>query len=88
MGASLGESYRVLGASEKLYKVCAKPADYHITDEARNNDQVERLEDGEELGKPIDADNVWHKSTSIHQFIPFVQRPAQDWEKLIIVTFN
>jgi cytochrome b pre-mRNA-processing protein 3 len=63
IGASLGESYRVLGASEKLYKICAQPADYHITEEARNNDQVERLEDGEELGKPIDPDNVWHKST-------------------------
>ena len=62
MGASLGESYRVLGASEKLYKVCAMPADYHITEEARKNDQVERLEDGEELGKPIDPENVWHKS--------------------------
>ncbi|KID79849.1 Ubiquinol-cytochrome C chaperone, partial [Metarhizium brunneum ARSEF 3297] len=59
---TLGESYRVLGASEKLYKICAQPADYHISEEARNNDQVERLEDGEELGTPIDAGNVWHKT--------------------------
>lgn len=63
---TLGESYRVLGASEKLYKICAQPADYHISEEARNNDQVERLEDGEELGTPIDAGNVWHKSTLIN----------------------
>ncbi|KHN99569.1 Ubiquinol-cytochrome c chaperone, CBP3 [Metarhizium album ARSEF 1941] len=60
---TLGESYRVLGASERLYRICAQPADYHISEEARNNDQVERLEDGEELGTPAHAGNVWHKST-------------------------
>lgn len=59
----MGETYRVLGASEKLYKSCAKAADYHITEAERNNDQVDRLEDGEELGTPVDKDNVWHKST-------------------------
>ncbi|OAQ89289.1 3-oxoacyl synthase [Purpureocillium lilacinum] len=58
----LAESYRVLGASERLYKSCSKAADYHITEEERKNDQVEKLEDGEELGHPVDADNVWHKS--------------------------
>ncbi|KJZ74122.1 hypothetical protein HIM_06571 [Hirsutella minnesotensis 3608] len=58
---SLGESYRVLGASERLYKACARPADYHISEEARKKDEVERLEDGEELGRPMDKDNVWHK---------------------------
>ncbi|GAB0134761.1 hypothetical protein EsDP_00003118 [Epichloe bromicola] len=62
MGASLGESYRVLGASEKLYKMCGMPADYHITEAARKNDEVQRMEDGEELGDPIDKDNVWHKT--------------------------
>ncbi len=60
----LAESYRVLGASERLYKSCSKAADYHITEEERKNDQVEKLEDGEELGHPVDADNVWHKSAS------------------------
>ena len=64
MGASLGETYRVLGASERLYKVCARSADYHITEEARKNDEVERREDGEELGNAVDKDNVWHKSVS------------------------
>ncbi|KAG5932035.1 hypothetical protein E4U53_001518 [Claviceps sorghi] len=62
MGASLGESYRVLGASEKLYKVCGRPADYHITEAARKNDQVVKMEDGEELGDAIDKNNVWHKT--------------------------
>lgn len=54
----------MLGASEKLYKMCGMPADYHITEAARKNDEVQRMEDGEELGDPIDKDNVWHKSTS------------------------
>ncbi|UNI14122.1 hypothetical protein JDV02_000789 [Purpureocillium takamizusanense] len=58
----LAESYRVLGASERLYKACSKAADYHITEEERKNEQVEKLEDGEELGHPVDATNVWHKT--------------------------
>lgn len=62
MGSSLGESYRVLGASEKLYKLCGMPADYHISEHARKNDEVDKLEDGEEIGKPVDPNNVWHKS--------------------------
>ncbi|PHH84744.1 hypothetical protein CDD83_1466 [Cordyceps sp. RAO-2017] len=62
MGGSMAESYRVLGASERLYKACSVAADYHISEEARNNDRVERLEDGEELGEPVDKNNVWHKT--------------------------
>ncbi|KAF4511341.1 hypothetical protein G6O67_003147 [Ophiocordyceps sinensis] len=62
MGGSLAESYRVLGESERLYKACSRAADYHITDEARKKDEVERLEDGEELGRPVDKNNVWHKT--------------------------
>ncbi|KAJ6446570.1 3-oxo-5-alpha-steroid 4-dehydrogenase [Purpureocillium lavendulum] len=58
----LAESYRVLGASERLYKTCSKAADYHITEEERKNDQVEKLEDGEELGHAVDPENVWHKT--------------------------
>lgn len=52
----------MLGASEKLYKVCGMPADYHISETARKNDQVVKMEDGEELGEPIDKGNVWHKT--------------------------
>ncbi|KFA55845.1 hypothetical protein S40293_01981 [Stachybotrys chartarum IBT 40293] len=59
-GRSMTDSYRVIGASERLYKFCAKPADYRIPAEARKNDQVERLEDGEEVGRPVDPGNVWH----------------------------
>ncbi|PNY26933.1 CBP3-like protein [Tolypocladium capitatum] len=65
MGGSLAESYRVLGASERLYQACSKAADYHITEQQRKNDEVERLEDGEELGNPVDGDNVWHKTFNL-----------------------
>ncbi|KAH7328548.1 thiolase-like protein [Stachybotrys elegans] len=61
-GTSIASSYRLLGASEQLYKVCAKPANYKITADARKNDTVERREDGEEVGEPLDASNVWHKT--------------------------
>lgn len=65
-GGSLAESYRVLGASEQLYKACSQPADYHISEAARRNDKVERLDDGEELGRPANRDNVWHKTFKLH----------------------
>lgn len=64
LGSSLRDSYRVVGASERLFKVCAKPADYHITDEERKKDLVQKRDDGEEIGKAVDPENVWHKSTS------------------------
>ncbi|KAG5981534.1 hypothetical protein E4U55_002838 [Claviceps digitariae] len=62
LSSSLGESYRVLGASEKLYKACGRPADYHISEAARKKDKVVKMEDGEELGNPLDKDNEWHKT--------------------------
>ncbi|KAK4069991.1 uncharacterized protein Triagg1_6786 [Trichoderma aggressivum f. europaeum] len=62
LGSSIGESYRVLGASERLFKACAKAADYHITEEERKNDQVERLDDGEEIGQALEEGNIWHNT--------------------------
>lgn len=64
LGSSIGESYRVLGASERLFKACAKTADYRITEEQRKNDQVERLDDGEEIGQALEEGNIWHNSMS------------------------
>lgn len=58
----LRDSYRVVGASERLFKVCAKPADYSITDEERRQDRVQRRDDGEEVGKAKDPENVWNNS--------------------------
>lgn len=54
------EPYRVIASTEQLYKICAAPADYHITPEERKNDQVQRLEDGEEVGHATIKDNLWH----------------------------
>ncbi|PTB64294.1 hypothetical protein BBK36DRAFT_1178922 [Trichoderma citrinoviride] len=62
LGSSIGESYRVLGASERIFKACSKAADYRITEEERKNDQVERLEDGEEIGKSLEDGNIWHNA--------------------------
>lgn len=64
LAGSLAGSYHVLGATERLFKACSRPADYRISDEARKRDEVERLDDGEELGRPVVALNVWHKSAS------------------------
>ncbi|KAH0498984.1 hypothetical protein TgHK011_006207 [Trichoderma gracile] len=62
LGSSIGESYRVLGASERIFKAASKAADYRITEEERKNDQVERLEDGEEIGKSLEQGNIWHNA--------------------------
>ncbi|OAA48283.1 Ubiquinol-cytochrome C chaperone [Beauveria brongniartii RCEF 3172] len=61
----LRDSYRVVGASERLFKVCAKPADYRITDEERKQDLVQKRDDGEEIGKANDPDNVWNKALGL-----------------------
>ncbi|TFB05889.1 CBP3-like protein [Trichoderma ghanense] len=65
LGSSIGESYRVLGASERIFKACSKAADYRITEEERKNDQVERLEDGEEIGRALEPGNIWHSGMSL-----------------------
>lgn len=63
LGGGIADSYRVVGATERIFKLCAAPADYYITPEERKKDQVERLEDGEEVGHAADEAGVWHKST-------------------------
>ncbi|KAM0204545.1 hypothetical protein ACHAPQ_002158 [Fusarium lateritium] len=62
IGKSMAEPYRVLGATEQLFKASSKAADYHITEEARKNDKVELAKDGEEIGESLDPDNVWHQT--------------------------
>lgn len=57
------EPYRVLSATQDLFKVCAAPANYKITEEERKEDKVMKLEDGEEVGHPLVEGNVWHNST-------------------------
>ncbi|RDA90075.1 hypothetical protein CP533_2905 [Ophiocordyceps camponoti-saundersi (nom. inval.)] len=60
------KAYQVLGAAERIFKACSAPADYAISEDDRKNKGVQRLEDGEELGKPIKPDSVWHKTFKLH----------------------
>ncbi|PHH64653.1 hypothetical protein CDD81_4094 [Ophiocordyceps australis] len=59
---SVADSYRVLGASEALFKACAAPADYQVPAWKREEDCVEKREDGEELGEAKTHGNVWHRA--------------------------
>lgn len=65
LGSAMAEPYRVLGATEQLFKASSKAADYHITEKERKNDQVQLAEDGEEIGHSLNPDSVWHHSTSV-----------------------
>ena len=56
-------AYFVVGATERLYKVCGKAADYKIKPADRRNDQVKKLEDGEEMGFSTASREVWHQRT-------------------------
>ncbi|CAM1505397.1 Fc.00g110340.m01.CDS01 [Cosmosporella sp. VM-42] len=60
LGSSMAEPYRVLGATEQLFKVSSKAADYHITEKERKDDVVQHAEDGEEVGHSLNPENVWH----------------------------
>ncbi|KAL2213396.1 hypothetical protein CC79DRAFT_1327274, partial [Sarocladium strictum] len=62
LSASVREPYRVLSATQDLFKLCAAPANYKITEEERKEDKVMKLEDGEEVGHPLVEDNVWHST--------------------------
>jgi cytochrome b pre-mRNA-processing protein 3 len=61
-GGGIVDSYRVVGATDRLFKLCAAPANYYITQEERKKDMVTRLEDGEEVGHAAEEGNVWHKT--------------------------
>ncbi|RCI14713.1 hypothetical protein L249_6453 [Ophiocordyceps polyrhachis-furcata BCC 54312] len=56
------KAYQVIGAAERIFKACSAPADYAISEDDRRNDGVEKLEDGEELGKAVVPNTVWHKT--------------------------
>ncbi|KAI1021428.1 hypothetical protein LB505_000134 [Fusarium chuoi] len=60
IGKSMAEPYRVLGATEQLFKASARAADYHITEKERKDDQVQLAEDGEEIGHSLNPDSPWH----------------------------
>ncbi|KAF4444590.1 3-oxoacyl-acyl-carriersynthase II [Fusarium acutatum] len=66
IGKSMAEPYRVLGATEQLFKASAKAADYHITEKERKDDQVQLAEDGEEIGHSLNPDSPWHHGMSLN----------------------
>ncbi|XEU96524.1 hypothetical protein FSHL1_001809 [Fusarium sambucinum] len=60
IGKSMAEPYRVLGATEQLFKASSKAADYHITEKERKEDHVKLAEDGEEIGHSLNSESPWH----------------------------
>lgn len=62
LGASMAEPYRVLGATEQLFKASSKAADYGIPEKERKEDGVQLAEDGEEIGHSADPTNPWHST--------------------------
>lgn len=59
-GSGPRSAYLVVGATERLYKVCGEAAAYKITEKERKEDSVAKLEDGEEVGQSIAKSPVWH----------------------------
>lgn len=57
------QPYLVVGATERLFKICGEAADYRIPSEERKKDQVSKLDDGEEVGHSIATRQVWHNRT-------------------------
>lgn len=62
LGSAIVEPYRVLAATEQLFKVSSVAADYQITEKQRKDGAVTVAHDGEELGDSLDPKNVWHSS--------------------------
>ena len=54
------QTYQVLGLAQKLYKTCARHADYSIPEAERKADTVRTTDDGEELG--VSLGGQWHSS--------------------------
>jgi len=52
------EPYRVISATENIYKTCAKQADYKISVEDRKNETIPKTVDGEDLGT---GSGIWHE---------------------------
>lgn len=62
LSSAVSEPYRVLGATEQLFKATSKAADYHITEAERKDESVQLAEDGEEVGHSLNPDGAWHSS--------------------------
>lgn len=54
-------SYIAYGATQRIYKDCAKQADYTISPEDRKAGKVKETADGEEIG--VGNGSIWHEGT-------------------------
>jgi len=73
------ETYTAYGATENLYKECARQADYSITQEPNSEEEMPKTEDGEDLGvgdgwwlqeaglKPTFS--TWSQVTMLHMYL-------------------
>lgn len=68
------QPYHVVGATERLFKGCGNVANYKITAQARKEDRVQKLEDGEEVGEATGTRDVWHKRTFLAQQVHDTRR--------------
>ncbi|KAH6998730.1 thiolase-like protein [Ilyonectria sp. MPI-CAGE-AT-0026] len=77
LSSAVSEPYRVLGATEQLFKATSKAADYHITEAERKDESVQLAEDGEEVGHSLNADefnlpptfSTWSHVTMLHMYL-------------------
>lgn len=54
------EPYRIVSATEAIYKTCAAEALYTIPEKDRKNDTIKKTAEGEDIG---DGKTMWHEGT-------------------------
>ncbi|EGY14918.1 uncharacterized protein VDAG_06408 [Verticillium dahliae VdLs.17] len=71
-----GNPYVLSNQLDKLYKVCAAPAAYTISEDLRKADSVPKTDDGEELGTPhgpwlqtLGPFSSWSHVTMLHMYL-------------------
>lgn len=97
------ETYEAYGATEALYKECARQADYAITQVTNPDEEMPKTEDGEDLGagsgwwhteaglKPTFS--TWSQVTMLHMYLLSVRLrcfpgpSAQPWQQHLLDHF-
>ncbi|KXJ94429.1 ubiquinol-cytochrome C chaperone-domain-containing protein [Microdochium bolleyi] len=97
------EPYRVISATENIYKSCARQAEYKISVEDIKNDTIPKTADGEDLGA---GTGVWHEDfqlpptfstwsqvTMLHLYLLFARlrnlepEAAKQWQAQLVDHF-
>ncbi|KAK0099798.1 Protein cbp3, mitochondrial [Cadophora gregata] len=68
------ETYTAYGATEVLYKECARQANYLISQDANSEEEIPKTEDGEDLGVGDGAGlkptfSTWSQVTMLHMYL-------------------